>query len=388
MTDPAIRLALFSGNYNYVRDGANQSLNRLAEHAIRRGMQLRVYSPTTDTPAFEPVGDLISVPSVALPFGRGEYRLATGLPADVRADLERFAPDIVHTSAPDILGHRAVSWAKRHELPVVASVHTLFETYLAYYRAQFLEGAAVALLRHYYNRCDTLLVPSEHIADRLRGQGIVTPIEIWSRGIDQDRFNPGKRDLVWRRSLGLVDDVPVIGYLGRLVLEKGLDMFAAAVAELRRRGVPHQVMVVGDGPARAEFERALPGAAFTGFVTGDDLARAVAGFDIFLQPSVTEAFGNVTLEALASGAPVVAADSPAAHVIVNDRSFGEIVPAYDPNAYADALQRLIESPERLTQASRAAIARAGEFDWEAINDAVVRTWRQAVETSRARRSRG
>ncbi len=384
MTDLPLRLALFSGNYNYVRDGANQSLNRLAAHALNRGVGLRVYSPTTDTPAFPPTGDLVSVPSTALPFGRGEYRLATGLPASVRADLAAFAPTIVHTSAPDILGHRAVTWAKANGLPVVASVHTLFETYLAYYKAQFLEGAAVALLRRYYNRCDALLVPSEHIGERLRGQGITAPIDVWSRGVDHERFNPARRDLAWRRSLGLSDDVPVVGFLGRLVLEKGLDMFAATAAELRRREVPHQILVVGDGPARADFERELPGAVFAGFVTGDDLARAVASFDIFLQPSVTETFGNVTLEAQAAGVPAVAADVPAARSIVLDGVSGQLVPAYDPKAYADAIAGYVADPQSLHAASAAAVERAKAFDWEVINDRVVAVWQREVARARSR----
>jgi hypothetical protein len=111
MEPSALRVAIFSGNYNYVRDGANQALNRLVGYLLRCGVQVRIYSPTTDTPDFEPTGDLVSVASVPVPFGRGEYRMAHGLTRAARRDLAQFRPNIVHVAAPDILGHRAISWA-------------------------------------------------------------------------------------------------------------------------------------------------------------------------------------------------------------------------------------------------------------------------------------
>src|SRR5688500_7255605 len=124
-----LRIALFSGNYNYTRDGANQALNRLVGYLLSQGAAVRIYSPTVDKPAFPATGDLVDVPAVPMPFGRGEYRFAMGLPAKVRVDLKAFAPNMVHVSAPELLGHRAVTYARRHHLPVVASVHTRFETY-------------------------------------------------------------------------------------------------------------------------------------------------------------------------------------------------------------------------------------------------------------------
>ena len=134
-----LRVALFSGNYNYVRDGSNQALNRLVGFLEARGAQVRVYSPTVATPAFEPVGTVISVPSVSVP-RRSEYRLALGMPRAVRTDLDAFGPNLVHVSTPDILGSAAVRYARRRGLPVVASVHTRFETYLRYYGLGFLES--------------------------------------------------------------------------------------------------------------------------------------------------------------------------------------------------------------------------------------------------------
>ncbi|HET7816286.1 MAG TPA: glycosyltransferase, partial [Sphingomicrobium sp.] len=148
-----LRIALFSGNYNYVRDGANQALNRLVGYLLRQGAQVRIYSPTTDTPAFEPVGEVVSIPSVPIP-GRSEYRLGLGLSGEARRDLEQFRPNVVHIAAPDIIGHRAVSWARSRGIPAIASVHTRFDTYLAYYHLQWLEPTVRALMRRLYRRCD------------------------------------------------------------------------------------------------------------------------------------------------------------------------------------------------------------------------------------------
>ena len=134
-----LRVALFSGNYNYTRDGANQALNLLVGHLLSRGVKVRVYSPTSRHPAFPPTGDLVSVPSIKLPGGRAEYKLARGLPASVRRDLDAFAPNLIHVSAPEILGHRAVSYARKKGDPLSSPpYHTRFETYVL----RFITGSA------------------------------------------------------------------------------------------------------------------------------------------------------------------------------------------------------------------------------------------------------
>ncbi len=388
MTEPhgiaeGLRIALYSGNYNYLRDGANQSLNRLVDFLQAQGAVVRVYSPTVEKPDIPPNCPIVSVPSWPVPAGRGEYRLAKSLPAAVREDIRNFAPDVMHVSAPDIAGHRAVTFARSQGIPIVASVHTLFETYLPYYHAGFAEPLVVAILRRFYNRCDHILVTAEVIAERLRSQGIVRPYSVWSRGVDHARFNPSRRDMAWRRSLGIGDDELVIGFLGRLVLEKGLDIFAQVSDELERRGVAHRVLIVGDGPAREEFAAMLPRAVMTGFMTGDDLGRALASFDLLLNPSVTEGFGNVTLEAAAAGVPAVAADAAGTKAIVLDAETGRLVPPGDINAFADAIAAYAADRDRLRAAGQAAHARAAAFEWDSINAKVVDAYRQTIADHRA-----
>src|SRR5689334_3966467 len=189
-----LRVALFSGNYNYVRDGANQALNRLVGYLLRQGVQVRVYSPTVEHPAFPATGDLVDVPAVPIP-GRSEYRLPLSLSARVRRDLADFNPNVVHISSPDVVGHRAVTWARRRKIAAVASVHTRFDTYCAYYGLQFLEPLARGIMRRLYHRCEVVLAPAQSTAMILRAQRMNRDISIWARGIDREQFNPERRDM-------------------------------------------------------------------------------------------------------------------------------------------------------------------------------------------------
>jgi len=377
-----LRIALFSGNYNYVRDGANQALNRLVGFLLRQGVQVRVYAPTTDTPAFEPTGDLVSVPSFPIPL-RSEYRVPSALSARIRRDLADFNPHIVHVSSPDIVAHRAVTWARRRKIPVVASVHTRFETYLAYYHLEMFEPAVRSILRRFYRRCDAIVAPAESTAAVLRSQRMSRDISIWARGVDRDQFNPGRRDMEWRRGLGIGDDEMVVAFLGRIVMEKGLPEFVAAIDALREHKVRHRVLVIGDGPARPWFEQRLPGAVFVGHQEGANLARALASCDVFLNPSITETFGNVTLEAMACGLPVVAAVATGATSLVKGGVTGTLVEAADAEAFGEALAAYARDPDLRRMHGSAGLEFAKTMDWDRINAAVLAVYLRVI----ARRER-
>lgn len=375
-----LRVALFSGNYNYVRDGANQALNLLVGYLLDQGVKVRVYSPTTDTPAFPPVGDLVSVPSLPVPGGRDEYKFAKGIKA-VLPDLEAFAPNIVHISAPEILCHQAVAWARKNNIAAVASVHTRFETYPGYYKIGFVTPLLIRMLTRLYNRVDMLLPPGRGMVELLRSWGVTPPMRIWSRGVNHDRFNPGRRSLEWRRSLGIQDDEVAVTFLGRLVLEKGLDIFAEVVAELQRRGVKHRVLVIGKGPAQDWFAERVPDAVFAGFQAGDDLGRAVASMDVFFNPSLTESFGNVTLEAMAAGVAVVAAKAVGPVGMVEEDVSGVLV---EPGKgaverYADAIQHYCEDHEARRAAGKAGHELASAYVWDAINQKVLDAYIETIE---------
>lgn len=377
-----LRIALFTGNYNYVRDGANQALNRLVDFLLRQGANVRVYAPQVEKPAFEPTGDMVGVPSMPVPL-RPEYRLPLALTRSVRRDLTEFAPNVIHIGSPDIVSHRAVTWARRRNIPAIASIHTRFETYLAYYHLEMLEPAVRAMLRRLYRRCDAILAPAESSAAVLRAQRMNKNIFIWARGVDREQFHPARRDMEWRRGLGIADDEMVIAFLGRIVMEKGLDVFTAAIDALEPRGVPFRVLVIGDGPARNWFEARLPSSAvFVGHQEKADLARALASCDVFLNPSITETFGNVTLEAMACAVPVVAAVAPGATSLVRDGETGLLVEPGDAEAFADALESYAREPDVRRRHGEAGLAFARTMDWDRINGSVLNVYERVIERRR------
>jgi len=366
-----LRVALFSGNYNYVRDGANQALNRLSGYLLNNGAKVRIYSPKSKTPAFPSTGKVVGVPALPFP-GRGEYRLPLGIPPRVQRDLKEFGANMFHISSPEFLGHRAVTLARKWDVPVVASVHTRFETYFRYYNMAWLEPLVEAIIRRLYRRCDAIFAPSESMAQVLREQRMSYDIGIWSRGVETDIFSPAKRDMEWRRSLGIRDDEPVICFIGRIVMEKGLDVFAEAMDLLHRRGVHAKVLVIGEGPARQWFESRLgEDAIFIGFQRGDDLARAIASSDMLLNPSVTETFGNVTLEAMACGLPVVAARATGSLSLVEDNVTGRLIRPGANEQFAGALKLYCEDLGARAAAGAAGRAVSERFSWDAVNHALV-----------------
>jgi glycosyltransferase involved in cell wall biosynthesis len=381
-----LKIALFSGNYNMVRDGANQALNRLVGYLLSKGARVRVYSPTIPEPAFPPTGDLVSIPSVALPV-RNEFRFPLALTSAIRDDLARFAPNILHISSPDLVSHRAVTWARARGIPVLSSVHTRFETYPRYYGLGFTEPLIEALLRRLYRRCDALVAPSQSMVEVLREQRMNFDVSIWSRGVDRALFGPEKRDRTWRREFGFADEDVVIAFLGRLVMEKGLDKFSETIALLRERRVPHKVLVIGEGPARKWFEDALgEQTCFIGFRSGAGLGQALASADLLFNPSITETFGNVTLEAMASGLPVVAAGATGSTSLVEDGVSGTLVPPEGEVAgrYADALARYIEDPALRAAHGAAGELRSRDFSWDAINQAVADVYLRLAEAKKPR----
>jgi glycosyltransferase involved in cell wall biosynthesis len=383
MDIPDLRIALFSGNYNYVRDGANQALNRLVGYLLRQNAAVRVYSPVVAEPAFEPTGDLVGVRALPIP-SRAEYRIPLGLPYKVRRDLKAFAPNVVHVSSPDPTAHRAVSWARARDLPVLASVHTRFETYLRYYNMAWAEPVMEAMLRRFYRRCDALVAPSESMAQVLREQRMNYDISIWSRGVDREVFHAGARSAEWRREHGIAETDVVVGFLGRQVMEKGLDVFSDTIDALARRGVAHKVLVIGEGPAKAWFQARLPDAVFVGFQQGHDLGRAVASMDVLFNPSVTETFGNVTLEAMACGLPVVAAAATGSESLVEDHVSGRLIRPGAVHQFAEALRAYIESADMRAAHGAAGERRAQDFAWDRINRVVADTYLRLVRQHASR----
>lgn len=363
------RLALFSGNYNYVMDGPVRALNKLVGYLEKQNIEVLVFAPTVKEPAFKHQGTLISVPSFAVP-GRSEYRLGLGLNKRIKQQLKDFKPDLVHLSAPDILGRSALNWARNNNIPAVASFHTRFDTYPRYYGLAWFEPLLTRYMRRFYHACEHVYVPSQSMIDVLTEQNMASDLRIWTRGVDMDIFNPARRDMSWRRSIGIEDDEIVISFVGRLVLEKGLGLYADVIDQLKRKGLKVRGLVVGDGPERQRFQTKLPCAVFLGFQNGTDLARAYASSDLFFNGSITETFGNVTLEAMACGLPSICADATGSRTLVADQISGCLIPlknkAPDVAAFTEKAALLVQNEAQRQSMGKEALRRAENYSWDSV----------------------
>ena len=364
------RIAIFSGAYNHISDGVTKTLNRLVAHLLEQGADVLVFAPTVDNPPVEHVGTLVPVRAINF-YGYSDYHVTTGLSRAARARLDAFAPTLIHVATPDYVGYVALRYARKHGLPLVSSYHTHFTSYLKYYWLPFSVGMLWKYLSWYYAQCEHLYVPSESMAAVLREQGITRGIRLWQRGVDMDDFNPAHRSAAWRASLGIDDDEVVITFVSRLVWEKGLNVYAEVIEGLTAHGIPHRSLIVGDGPARDELVKRLPETIFTGHLEGDALACAYASSDVFLFPSDTETFGNVTLEAMASGLPTICADATGSRSLVVDGETGFLAPPFDTERFLEAAERLATDHTLRHAMSRTALERAQSYAWSAVLDRIV-----------------
>jgi phosphatidylinositol alpha 1,6-mannosyltransferase len=359
-----LRVALVTSSYNYIKDGIALTLNRLVDYLERQGVEVLVVAPVAKIPAFAHHGTVIPVPSIPLP-ARPEYRVALGLPWHVQQKLKAFDPDIVHIAVPDILGFRALRFAQKSHFPVVASYHTRYETYLKHYwYVTPLTGLVARYLRHFYAECGEVYVPSPSMAEFLLAAGHKDNFRLWPRGVDSARFHPDKRSSAWRARYGIEDKDLVVLHVSRLVREKQLDTLASTLERVRTDGVAHKVLIVGDGPERGALERQLPHAIFTGFLDGEELSQAYASSDIFLFASDTESFGNVTLEAMASGLPCVCADATGSRSLVVHGTTGYLARPGCAQDFAEYIAALGSDAGLRRQMGQAARARSLGFSWD------------------------
>ena len=358
-----LRVALVTSSYNFIADGVALTLNRLVGFLESRGVEVLVFAPVSKTPAFAHKGEIVAVPSAPLPL-RSEYRLALGLPRLQRERLRAFAPDIVHIAVPDLLGHQALSFALELGVPVVASYHTRYETYLKYYGLDLLRGTAARIIARFYASCREVYVPSHSMAEVLARDIGADTIHLWQRGVDTERFNPAKRSQAWRASVGLRPDEVVVTFVSRLVREKRVATVVKVLSRLSAAGIRHRGLFVGEGPEGVALRNVAPDAVFTSHLSGDDLAVAYASSDIFIFPSDTETFGSVTLEAMASGLPTICADATGSRSLVAPDVTGFLVEPSDDARFFEHVRDLAVDEGRRRAMGEAARERSLRFSWD------------------------
>nr|BCX00466.1 MAG: hypothetical protein KatS3mg041_0512 [Bacteroidota bacterium] len=375
-----LRVALFTGNYHYIPDGVALTLNRMVRFLRRKGIPVLVFCPAAPRAALQPEGELVPVFSVPIP-GRAEYRFSLPFSPRLWRRLRAFRPTLLHVATPDLLGLMALRYGREHGIPVVASYHTHFASYLKYYHLQGLEATSWRYFAWFYNQCQHVYVPTPEMEQELRAHGVETEIRRWARGVDTQLFHPGRRSEAWRRSVGAGPEDQIVTFVSRLVQEKNLPTLREVFQRLRELRPGVRMVIIGDGPEREELERALPFVRFLGHQSGEALATGYASSDIFFFPSDTETFGNVTLEAMASGLPVVCADAAGSRSLVRHGETGFLCPPYEVDTYVAHLEVLISDESLRRQMGQEARRWAETFDWERVMAELLGHYQDAVRLS-------
>lgn len=371
------KVALFTGNYNHIRDGVSLTLNRWVGFLLENGAEVLVFGPTIKKPELQHNGTLVSVPSVKMP-GRPEYRFTTGFPKTAREQLEAFNPDLIHLATPDVLGCKALKWAVKNNKPVVSSYHTHFASYLKYYKLHILEPLFWKYLRWFYGKCRQVYVPTPSMADVLQSKNINGNLKIWARGVNTGQFHPSQKDENWKREHGFKPDDIIVTFISRLVWEKNLEIYATVIRKLQKKYPNVRALIVGEGPAGPELKEMLPNAVYTGYLQGTELAKAYANSTIFFFPSDTETFGNVTLEAMASGLPCVVADAVGSKSLVEHGENGFLAPADRTGLFYDYIQQLIEDGELRQKMADSSYCKAKKYSWDLINGNLLSYYKEVL----------
>ncbi len=373
-----MRIAIFTESLPPLTDGVARTFTRLAECMDAEGVDFRFFSPVAPPSAGSSPwrARVHPLPSFAIPM-YDYYRCAWPHFQGLEQELEDFEPDVVHVTTPTFLGYFGQSWALRHRLPVVASYHTHFVQYFPYYHASALMPLGWGLLRHFHNRCARTYAPSASAVQELTGRGFER-LALWPRGIDTQAFNPRHRDPGLRQRLSAKGEKLIL-FVGRLVSEKGLKDLVAVVRRLQAKGQKVRPVFAGDGPMARALRRRLPQAQLLGFVTGLPLSQLYASCDLFLFPSRTETFGNVILEAMASGLPVVAYNAGGVGDILSQSQAGLACEPGDREGLAQACLSLLKSPGRSRLMAGRGLREAAKRSWGAINGALIQDYRDLAQ---------
>jgi glycosyltransferase involved in cell wall biosynthesis len=351
-------------------NGVAMTLSRLAQHLAARSWQVEIIRPRQQGESEVPVGDSLDhvlVPGLPIP---GYAGLRFGLPVTYlleRAWLRR-RPDVVHIATEGPLGWAALHVARRMLIPVTTTFHTNFHRYCRHYRLGWLRGIVTHHLRTLHNKSSLTMVPDAVLRQTLHQEGFRNVV-VLGRGVDAGLFDPARRDPGLRTAWGATDDAPVAIHVGRMAPEKNLGLVVSAFEQMQRRN-PHARMVwVGDGPLLAKMQRRYPHHVFAGPRHGPDLAAHFASADVFLFPSMTETYGNVVPEAMASGLAVVAYDYAAAIMHIEHKKNGLLAPYGDTESFLRRVSGLADDPQQIRRLGAAARASVLANSWDTVGGA-------------------
>jgi glycosyltransferase involved in cell wall biosynthesis len=379
-----MRLCIVSETWTPEFNGVANTLCRLSHELARQGVTIDLIRPKPRNTAVGQTGAIHTehhVSRLPLP-GYREVQIGLTTPAQMRRFLLSQRPDVVYLATQGPLGWAARQAALALRIPLVAGWHTNFDHYCHSYGLGFLAKTTKRYLRYFHHGCALTLVPTLAQAKSLRGSGM-SNVQVLTRGIDGDTFSPERRDASLRRLWGVNDHQPVALYVGRLAAEKNLALLQETFHAMRSARPDMAQIIVGDGPGRAQLQKALPDAHFTGFLPPEALGRHYASADLFLFPSLSETWGNVVTEAMASGLAVVAYRHAASAELIQSGHNGLTIPQGDSEGFRQAAVALCQRPADYARFGRLARLRALEQRWSGIARQLLTYLHQAQEAYHA-----
>lgn len=374
-----LRMAVVTESWPPEVNGVSMTIARIVDGLVARGHGVQLVRPRQrDACAARADPRLDELLTRGMPIPRYPH-LTMGLPARaVLVDRWRERrPDIVHIATEGPLGWSALRAARGLNLPVSSDFRTNFHAYSRHYGVGWLERPIMAYLRRFHNRTDATMVPTVALRDQLAASGFAD-LHVVARGVDTERFNPQRRSSALRAAWGAAEGDLVVACVGRLAPEKNLGLALSAFAAICARRPDARLLFVGDGPMRGELRSRCPQAIFAGTRSGTDLAAHYASADLLLFPSLTETFGNVTTEALASALPLVAFDLAAAAQLVHSGCNGLLARAGDERAFVDHALRVATSPAFARHLGRCARESVLPHSWESIVGQVEAVMAEAI----------
>ncbi len=364
-----LRVALVTETFPPEINGVAHTLGHFVTGLIDKGHSLQVIRPRQgreDLPKRHERLEEILHTSAPIP---GYRQLRFGLPARglLLRRWRQFQPEVIYIATEGPLGGSALKAALQLGVPAVTGFHTNFDYYSRYYGIGFLERAINGFLRRFHNRSQCTLVPTKALQEQLRSKGFDNT-RVLSRGVDIRLFKPARRSAALRDQWGIGEDALAVLYVGRLAPEKNLALAVEAFRALQTRRPDAKFVLVGDGPEARELRRLHPDFVFCGMRTGEDLAAHYASGDVFLFPSTSETYGNVILEAMASGLAVLAFDYAAGREHVVPGKNGQLARFKDRDEFIRLATSLVESSKALQAMGMQARLSAEDLDWRRIYD--------------------
>lgn len=377
---PSMKIALVTETFSPEINGVAMTLGRITAALLRKGHLLQIVRPNqgkTDIPSQLPEQLDVLVAGFPIPFYSA---LRFGITSESRLIKlwKKDRPDIVHVATEGPLGFSAINAARKLNLPITSSFHTNFQNYTSHYGIGVLKNPIDAYLRWIHNRTMATLAPTQSMVQILQSRGYKN-VSLFSRGVAIERFSPVHRSSKLRESWGVSEQDLVVLHVGRLAKEKNINLVLSSFSAIQSQHPTAKLVFVGDGPLRKSLQDSCLHAIFTGMKTGDELATHYASGDLFLFPSVTETFGNVVPEALASGLAVVAYNYAAAGQLIMSGSNGMLVTFGDEAGFVKKALATASDFQKLQAIRQEASASVAHLDWDAVCDRFLGTLHHVIE---------